>query len=634
MTKIFFSFWLLFLSLPTFASSPETNSVNTYTNLISIHQLAKTDTWKKLVVYEPAGLFGTDVESAILTKDFFLSPEGRTNPEAELLATINALSEPVNSSPDNHAQCRFPARYQWLRSKLGLTNELMKPVHCPEFSKWSEYGDAKSISIIFASGYLGNPASYYGHTLLKLNSKDKDRTQLLDTSINYGAIVENGADPVSYIFKGLFGGYNGGFSHAEYYFHNQNYGELELRDLWEYELNLTPEQVDFVLAHTWEVMGKEYQYFFLNKNCAFRLGELLEIIDGVKANPDNDFWVIPQSQILELNKATFNGEPLVKTITFHPSRQFRLYNRFHTLQDQHKEIASAAIDNPQILTTETFQSEAMEDKFSILDTLLDYYQFIGQSASGDDSHSIDLAYQNVLAHRYRLPPGSNSLNYEKPASPDGGRNPSLIQFGLGYNEDLGGGVKLNIRPAYYDSLDSGAEHARFGELIMGQVELSVFGSEVMFDRVDFVSIQSLSTETTGLPGDGRESWKLKAGLQPAQPFCSETCLTLQIEGDRGYTLMATDNLALSGFVGAAVRDNKHGAGNLEARVTVNATTRIAEDVNAAFEYQHKQQIDGAGPNMNSFRFDTRYQIARNWDLRFSYEHQNRDEFTVLLGHYW
>ena len=634
MTKPIFSLCLLLLSLSSFAVVPETSSVIPYTHLATIQKLSKTDTWKKLLVYEPSGLLGAEVESAVLTKEFFLAPDGRTNPEAELLATLQAFSQPVGSDPDSHAQCRFPARYQWLKSELGLTDESVTPVHCPEFFEWSEYGDAKSLSIIFASGYLGNPASYYGHTLLKLNSKDKDRTQLLDTSVNFGAIVEDGEDPVSYIFKGLFGGYKGGFSHAEYYFHNQNYGELELRDLWEYELDLTPEQVDFVLAHTWEVMGKEYQYFFLNKNCSFRLGELLEIIDGVKANPDNDFWVIPQSQILELDKATLNGKPLVKAITFQPSRQFRLYNRFRTLQDRHKSMVAQAIANPHILDTDIFQSERMDDRFSILDTLLDYYQFIGQTASEDDEQAIELAYHNVLAHRYTLPPGGNNPAYEKPVSPDEGRDPGLIQLGPSYDDDLGGGMRLNVRPAYYDSLDGGAEHAEFGELIMGQVELSMFDDKVILDGVDFISIQSLATEATGLPGDGYDSWRLKAGLQPARPDCSETCLTLQLEGDRGYTAMATNHLALSGFVGAAVRDNKQGAGNLEGRITVNAVARISEQINALFEYQHKKQIDGSRSDLNSFRFDTRYQISKNRELRFSYEHDERDEFTVLFGHYW
>ena len=634
MTRNTFSFWLLFLSLPSSAAVPETTSIKTHLNFFTVQKLSKTDTWKKLLVYEPSGLLGTEVESAILTKDFFLAPDGRTNPEAELLATINAFSEPVGSAPDSHGQCRFPARYQWIRSELGLTEELMPPVHCPEFSAWSEYGDAKSLSIIFATGYLGNPASYYGHTLLKLNSKNKDRTQLLDTSVNFGAIVEDGEDPVSYIIKGLFGGYNGGFSHAEYYFHNQNYGELELRDLWEYELDLTSEQVDFVLAHTWEVMGKEYQYFFLNKNCSFRLGELLEIIDGVKANPDNDFWVIPQSQILELDRATVNGEPLVKAITFHPSRQFRLYNRFHTLQDQHKKMVAEAIENPKMLNTESFQSELMEDRFSILDTLLDYYQFVVQSASGGDERSIVLAYQNVLAHRYNLPPGGHNHTHEKPVPPHEGRGPSLIQLGLSYDDDLGGGMKLNVRPAYYDSLDAGPEHAEFGELIMGQFKLTMLDSKVILDSVDFVSIQSLSTKATGLPGDGHDSWRLKAGLQSARPDCSETCLMLQLEGDRGYTKMVTNNVALTGLVGAAVRDNKEGAGNLEGRITFNAVARASEDINILFEYQYKQQIDGSRSDLNSFRLDTRYQITKNWDLRFSYEREGNEEFTLLLGHYW
>lgn len=38
-------------------------------------------------------------------------------------------------------------------------------------------------------------------------------------------------NPVFYVFKGVFGGYEGGFSNTEYYHHNHNYGETELRDL-------------------------------------------------------------------------------------------------------------------------------------------------------------------------------------------------------------------------------------------------------------------------------------------------------------------------------------------------------------------------------------------------------------------
>ncbi|WP_299734886.1 DUF4105 domain-containing protein [uncultured Endozoicomonas sp.] len=625
--------WLS-LFFPFFAFSSVISTHSSSIDSAIIQRLSHSNTWKKLLVYEPDSWTESGVESAILTDDFFLAADGRTDPKSELLATINAFSLPVSSDDNLHAQCRFPARYQWLKSELKLTDETVIPVRCPEYLKWTEEGAAESISVVFASGYLGNPASYYGHTLLKLNSKDKTRTRLLDTSINFGAIVNDGDDPLSYILKGLFGGYNGGFSHAEYYFHNQNYGELELRDLWEYELDLTADQVDFVLAHIWEVMGKEYQYFFLNKNCSFRLGELLELIEGVKANPDNNLWVIPQSQILELDRTTLDERSLVKEVSFHPSRQSRLYEGFASLNAQQKEYVTEAIENPPILNSASFHSEPLDDRYSVLDTLLDYYQFVGKAGEEDDELAVKQSYQSVLAHRYRLPPGVKMPVTQELAYPHEGRDPSFIQFGWVHTEGAGSGARLNIRPAYYDSLDAGLEHSEYGELIMGQVQLSAINDKVMFNSVDLVSIKSLSTKVTGLPGDERTAWRLKAGLQSVRFDCTETCLTLQLEGDKGYTTTLGDDVIVSGFIGGAVRDNRQGSGNIEGRVTLNVVTRMTENLNTQFEYQHKKQLDESRSSFNSYRFETRYQLAKNWDLRGSYQYEQQGQYTLLLGHYW
>ena len=206
----------------------------------------------------------------------------------ELDETIRAFASPPKNNPNEHAQCRFRARYLWLDSKLDFDSYQIQDQQCPDFEQWSLNGTTTSISVIFATGYLGNPASYYGHTLLKLNSSEKnDRTSLEDVSVNYGAIVPPGEGPLPYILKGVFGGYSGGFSDIQYYFHNHNYGENELRDMWEYELNLSQQEVDLLVAHTWEVLGKEYTYYFLRQNCAYQMAKVLEIIEGVSVTPEN-----------------------------------------------------------------------------------------------------------------------------------------------------------------------------------------------------------------------------------------------------------------------------------------------------------------------------------------------------------
>ncbi|MDQ7049623.1 MAG: hypothetical protein Q9M92_08800 [Enterobacterales bacterium] len=80
----------------------------------SLKQLAKQRTWLKLGLYEADGI---SYKSAIHTESFFLSQLGRTNPEAELDATIQAINKPFinEKNSKSHALCRFPARVIWLK---------------------------------------------------------------------------------------------------------------------------------------------------------------------------------------------------------------------------------------------------------------------------------------------------------------------------------------------------------------------------------------------------------------------------------------------------------------------------------------------------------------------------------------
>lgn len=131
---------------------------------------------------------------------------------------------------------------------------------------WSRTGAVEGISVIFASGHLSNPASFYGHLLVKFNSPgERAAEDLLETTLNYGAVIPPNEGAISYIINGLLGGYNSTFTHLEFFQHNHNYAETQLRDLWEYELDLTPSEVDLIVSHTWEVLGKDNKYYFVCK---------------------------------------------------------------------------------------------------------------------------------------------------------------------------------------------------------------------------------------------------------------------------------------------------------------------------------------------------------------------------------
>ena len=89
-------------------------------------QLAVEVGWQRLLHIEP-GTEGKTGKSLADDARFFLSAEGKTNPVAELDATLTALFA-EQSLGDEHARCRFPARFQWLQKRLNIDiNRLPRP---------------------------------------------------------------------------------------------------------------------------------------------------------------------------------------------------------------------------------------------------------------------------------------------------------------------------------------------------------------------------------------------------------------------------------------------------------------------------------------------------------------------------
>ena len=52
--------------------------------------------------------------------EFFNSPQGKTDPEAELAATLASFFVPLAeiAKDKEHPQCNFPARFKWLKQQL------------------------------------------------------------------------------------------------------------------------------------------------------------------------------------------------------------------------------------------------------------------------------------------------------------------------------------------------------------------------------------------------------------------------------------------------------------------------------------------------------------------------------------
>jgi len=589
--------------------------------------------WRKLMFYEADSASTTGIKSAVISDGFFLSETGKTDSLSELIATIKAFSETSKINPDEHAQCVFRGRYLWLKAQLGFSDQDIKSQQCPGYDKWSLDKTISSISVVLATGYLGNPASYYGHLLVKMNTGDEvKRTSLEDVSINYGAIVPDNENPVVYIAKGIFGGYEAGFSHIQFYFHNHNYGENENRDLWEYELELSNDEVQLVVAHAWEVMRQKYNYFFLDKNCAYRVADLFAVLEGVDILPDNPLWVVPQSVIQEIAAINRNGQSLVKSVSFHPSRQSRLYKRYSNLSDQEKDILYEVVSDTGFLNEKEFLNLELMSKQNILDTLLDYYQYLRDShaLSNDDNN---IKYRKVLSKRYQLPAGEKLFDYSSTNVPHQGRAPSLMSFGFVDNEVKGEGGRLVVRPAYYDSLDADYGHVRNASLAMAELQLEVFDGKYSVRSFDFINIESVNSFVTGLPGDRGLGWKLRFGAEQ-QNFSCEKCVVMRLQGDVGMMSNIGDSFVMGGYIGGAVQDNKNNEGKVFLRGSLFSNIEFDRVLRLRLEVEQREYFHSAVHEDFKGSAWLRYRTSKNTDIRLGYEKSLAEQVSVSASIYW
>jgi hypothetical protein len=616
---------ILFLFCTEVANSNELN------RLINLSQ---DSVWRNLVHYEKTSSDLISFESAIHSDDFFLSPEGKYDPLKELSATIYAFSNIEGNQTEKPVHCRFPARLIWLKKMLGNGfAENAKLANCVDFNKWSYQDSVESVSIIFATGYLGNPASFYGHTLLKFNSSKNNGNSLQDSSLNFGAINTQDDNAFLYITKGLFGGYEASFSHIQYYFHNHNYGENEQRDMWEYELNLRPEDVAILVAHAWELLGKKYTYYFLKENCAYRMAELFNIIEGIDISNKNTAWTIPQSLLQTVWSTKYKGNSLVKRIKKHPSRQSRLYSKFRQLEVSEKIIVEDIVSEKIDFSSRAFKSLNLKRKYVVLDALLDYYQLI-RDKKALNSDNANLMYQQTLNTRFMLPPGDSAFSLEKEMMyPHEGRSPSLFSVGLITNNTKGSYSTFQFRPAYYDTLDATNGHIAYSHMSMGELKVAVKNDDAFVKYFDIFHVQSINSRATGLPRDTEKAWNIRFGAEQFSPLCLN-CSVIRFQGDLGFSYTFKEKFIFAGYVGGAVQETYMNNENYFLRGKLFAQANLMDKLRLKISYEYRSDFNSSNNDLEFFEGTLRYEFFKDRDVRFFYRNSNIHESGISFGFYW
>jgi hypothetical protein len=314
--------------------------------------------WLKLLHYQKN--FLGQYEGIFDGPKFYFSANGKTSPEDELKKTIRFF----NDSPQNKQECLFPERVFWLRS-FGVIPTPKNPIstRCPELTAFKKGINAESATLVFTSAYPNNPSSMFGHVFIRLNQKNK-KNDLLDYAISYSAEINKNDSSIFYAYNGIFGGYPGVINIDLYYQFVSDYIYGEGRDLYEYDLDLTTEEVDHFINHLWEIYRTTYaDYYFLTENCASLLGIVLSVIrDDWALGSSPRYYYVPSDLAIELNNLS-----AIKKTTLRPSQKRLLAHKLKKLPP------SATKKMHKVLKTKQLKNERLD--VQTLDTLISFLNY-------------------------------------------------------------------------------------------------------------------------------------------------------------------------------------------------------------------------------------------------------------------
>jgi len=614
----------LAFALPSF-------SVPVLANTLSLLTLSQSSQWQKLLHLKPSN----NNQSYIISSDYSLNKSRINSPIDELQATITAFNQPVTNiaTVDKHAQCRFPARLLLIKKHLSPEEIGALPkINCLRYQHWRQEIDVSSISVVFASGYMSNPASMYGHLFLKLNKAktSTNSSNLLNASLNYGAIVPNAENPITYMIKGIFGGYDAGYSDQQFYKHQHNYGNVELRDLWDYQLALTPEDINLLVAHIWELLGNKFDYFFIDENCAFHIAKLLELVLSEPLINDDSLWVLPSSVAKGLSHNIYQQRSLVSSVSFIPSSETILHNNVQQLPREHHAIAQTLVNDNFNFNHSDYQQLSNSKKISIVESLFQYVNVIQQKQA--DNTTLAQAKKKLMKERFSLPIGkAPTTARQHKSAPHHSMNPSKYSLGLAainhQQQYLTAGFRLN----YFDDLSFNNTKQPFANLEMIDIELVANDSTIRIAKIDLIDIDSLYLPAIPWSNDSASAWSVRVGYEQRYNNCFD-CGIFFAEGDIGKSLLLTNNTLFYAMVGGKVFSGDESDINISGKLGV--ISQFNDNIKFKFELQKVNDIDFSQPSQTRWYSEINYQLTHDWELRLLAKKQDSTFIELKINYFW
>lgn len=610
-----------------FAHASVETDIQNYLKIAEQKQLHQDITWQRLMYADQSQ------KSEVAYDGYFYAKDGKNNLKNELEADVKALF--INSAENQSIRCKFPARSRWLIQQLNIDIEKLPIVKCPEFDQWINQIKPHKATLIYATDFMGNPSSMFGHTLLRLDPKDQKQLNLVSYAVNYAATV-SGEDNWSYAWKGLTGQYPGEYSLMPYYRKVKEYGDFESRDLWEYELNLTPEETRFLVEHIWEMQHVSFPYYFVSDNCAYRL---LGLIDLVRPNLDLkkqfNYAAIP----IETLKAV-DQQDLVKEVVYRPALETQLLSQAKQhgtpLAKVAHQIAFQDIEKAQPLLEKFNQ----HDQAKILEMAYDdlYLQYISRQVDADFAQP---QLRQLLAERSQIDVEKQLQEPKRPKKqPVEGHHARNLSVNVG---ELQGQkfIELGHRQAYHDLIDPQGGYRLGTQLLFLDGNIQYRDDQLKLEHLDLLTVNSynpIQPFKSPITWGFNLGWKQEA-LDQGNFSDDQQHGVMNLNMQVGYSLADYDRRHLcyaqmqSHFQGGRSLDKGWRVG---LGPTVGCMNKWTDNINSVVQIELPYWADQSQWNLRvgsqlQYSLNSNNALRLNWNFE---QQDHKDWSKVGLGYVW
>ncbi len=596
-----FIFFTIFL-LPCFCFARELSRVDLLVEQAVKDKLHEDNYWHILLHYKK-GLSG--INSLIDDAEFFLSKNGKNDPLSELESTIRSFFQ-KDKEKAKETLCRFSARYFWLKEKLKFDISSLPYDGCAEFDATLKRINPESAVLVFPSGYINSPASMFGHTLIRIDSAEN--SSLLSYAVNYSA-TGNDINGILFAFKGIFGFYKGYFSILPYYEKVKEYGDIDHRDMWEYRLDLTKEEINLMLLHLWELQKIYSDYFFFDENCSYTLLFLLDAArPSLKLTDSFGLWVMPSDTIRMMVEKN-----LVKDVIYRPSKSAKIKHLISATEEELHDLA-LKIYNGDIGSGDVLkQNFSKKEKARVLDLVMEYSQYKYSRKELTKEKYFDV-FLSASKARSRLKNVESYIkDIDSPIPPEKGHKPNRLGIGFGLlkgadrSDDNAFFQEIRIRPTYHDLLSDDSGYVKGSQIEFTNLVFRYFPSRerVMLEKLDIINIISISERDKFFKP---YSWKVDTGFSRKSLPGGKRALYYKLSFGGGYAwnekifgtiyLMADSELDVSGRInnsfcfglGGTAGILKEVSSRYKIHLFVRPLYFMLGDTHTGFEWKASQQF--------------------------------------------